>query len=113
MHHGGEGVQRVKGWWSVVIAGVSSAALRQLVQDSLLQADPPGELERVAGLVLMGLQLGIVVRKLVVEDGDGHAVEDDAKRDAGKRHHPAEHRVGYSVSIAHSGETDLGDEGKG
>lgn len=33
------------------------------------------------GSVLMGLELGVVVRKLVIQDGDGHAVEDDAKGD--------------------------------
>lgn len=95
---------------SAVAAGLSSAALGQLPQSSLLEAEPPGELEGEAGLVLVGLQLGVVVRKLVVEDGDGHAVEDDAKGDAAKRHHPAKHRVGHGVSIAHGGEADLGEE---
>lgn len=97
----------------MVTGRVSSAALRQLPQGSLLQAEPPGELERVAGLVLVGLQLGVVVRELVVEDGDGHAVEDDAKGYAAKCHYPAEYCVRHRVSVAHRGEADLGEEGEG
>lgn len=34
------------------------------------------------GGVLVGLELGVVVRELVIQDGDGHAVEDDSEGDA-------------------------------
>lgn len=33
------------------------------------------------GGVLVGLELGVVVREPVIKDGDGHAVEDDSKGD--------------------------------
>lgn len=33
------------------------------------------------GGALVGLELDVVVRELVIQDGDGHAVEDDSKGD--------------------------------
>lgn len=84
-----------------------AATLQELPPSSSLQVELPGELERDGGLVLVGLQLGVIVRELVVEDGDGHPVEDDTKRDAREGHHPAQHCVRHCVSVAHCGEADL------
>lgn len=49
----------------------------------------------------MGLELGVVVGELVVEDGDGHAVEDDAEGDAGEGEDPAQVGLRQHVAVAH------------
>lgn len=60
----------------------------------------------------MGLELGVVVRELVVKDGDGHAVEDDAEGDAGKGEDAAQVGLGEHVAVAHCGNTHLEDKRK-
>lgn len=55
----------------------------------------------------MGLELGVVVGELVVEDGDGHAVEDDAEGDAGEGEDAAQVGLGEDVAVAHGGNTHL------
>lgn len=64
----------------------------------------------VGNPVLLLLQLGIVVRKLVEENGDGHAVEDDAKGDAAKRHAAAQVGDRHDVTVADSGDAHLRDD---
>lgn len=71
----------------------------------------PGEVHLTAGLgdssVLMGLELGVVVGELVVEDGDRHAVEDDAEGDADAGEYPAQVGLWEHVAVANSGNTHL------
>lgn len=62
--------------------------------------------------VLLGLELGVVVRELVVKDGDRHAIEDDAEGDAGESEDAAQVGLREHVAIAHSGNTHLEDERK-
>lgn len=85
-------------------------------QHSELLRRPLGEVQLPAGLcdggVLVGLELAVVVRELVVEDGDGHAVEDDAEGDAAEGEDTAEVGLWNHVAVAHSGNTRLEDEGK-
>lgn len=73
--------------------------------------DPAGELHLPAsfgdGGVLVGLELGVVVGELVVEDRDGHAVEDDAEGDAGEGEDAAQVGLREDVAVAHSGNTHL------
>lgn len=75
------------------------AALSQLL------CCPPGKLHLPTGPgdsgVLVGLELGVVVGELVVEDGDGHAVEDDAEGDAGEGEDPAQVGLRQHVAVAH------------
>lgn len=75
---------------------------------------PPGKLHLPAGFgdgsVLVGLELGVVVRELVVKDGDGHAVEDDAEGDAGEGEDAAQVGLGEHVAVAHCGNTHLEDK---
>lgn len=59
------------------------------------------------GGVLVGLELGVVVGELVEEDGDGQAVEDDAKGDADEGKEAAQHRLRVHVSVAHGGYAHL------
>lgn len=59
------------------------------------------------GRVLVGLELGVVVGELVVEDGDGHAVEDDTKGDAGEGKDAAQVGLWEHVAVAHRGNTHL------
>lgn len=54
-------------------------ALRQTLRCPTEKMDLPACF--ADGSVLVGLELGIVVRELVIQDGDGHAVEDDSKGD--------------------------------
>lgn len=61
------------------------------------------------GCVLVGLELGIVVREFVVEDGNGHAVEDDAKGDAGEGKDTAQVGFWENVAVTHRGNTHLKD----
>lgn len=72
---------------------------------------PPGELHLPASLgdggVLVGLELGVVVGELIVEDRYGHAIEDDAERDAGKGKNAAQVGLGDDVAVAHGGNTHL------
>lgn len=63
------------------------------------------------GGVFMGLELGVIVGELVVEDGDGHAVEDDAKGDAGEGKDATQVGLGEHVAVAHGGNTHLEDGG--
>lgn len=58
----------------------------------------------------MGLERGVIVRELVVEDGDGHAVEDDAKGDAGKGEETAQVGLREHVAITHCGNAHLKDK---
>lgn len=74
---------------------------------------PLGELELALGVgepVLLLLQLSIVVGELVEENGDGHAVEDDAEGDAAERHTAAQVGNGHDVPIADSGDAHLQDD---
>lgn len=75
---------------------------------------PPGEVQLPAGpadgAVLVGLELGVVVRELVVEDGDGHAVEDDAEGDAGEGEDAAQVGLWKYVAVTHRGNTCLDNE---
>lgn len=74
---------------------------------------PLDELElalSVGNPILLLLQLGIVVRKLVEENGDGHAVEDDAKGDAAKRYTAAQVGDWYDVTVTNSGDAHLQDD---
>lgn len=57
--------------------------------------------------VLVGLELGVVVGELVVKDGDGHAIEDDAKGDAGEGEHTTQDGFREHVAIAHCGNAHL------
>lgn len=57
--------------------------------------------------VFLLLQFGVVVRKLVEQDGDGHAVEDDAERDATKCHTAAKIWDGDDITIANSRDAHL------
>lgn len=58
----------------------------------------------------MGLELGVVVGELVVKDGDGHAVEDDAEGDAGEGKDAPQVGLREHVAVAHCRNTHL--EGK-
>lgn len=62
------------------------------------------------GGVLVGLELAVIVGELVVEDGDGHAVEDDAEGDAGEGEDAAQVGLRQHVAVAHSGNTHLKEE---
>lgn len=64
----------------------------------------------VGKAVLLFLQLGVVVRKLVEENGDGHAVEDDTKGDAAEGHTAAQVGDRNHVAVAHSGDAHLWDQ---
>lgn len=67
----------------------------------------------VGKAVLLFLQLGVVVGKLVEQDGDGHPVEDDTKGDAAEGHTAAQVGDGNHVAVAHGGDAHLRDqEGK-
>lgn len=76
-----------------------------------LLGSPPGELHFATSLgdggVLVGFELGVVVGELVVEDGDGHAVEDDTEGDAGEGKDAAQVGLREDVSVAHGGNTHL------
>lgn len=61
------------------------------------------------GGVLVGLELGVVVGELVIEDGDGHAVEDDAEGDAGEGEDAAQVGLREHVAVAHRANTHLMD----
>lgn len=84
---------------------VASKAVVELLHRPLGESDPPSFLQR--GRVLVGLELGVVVRELVEEDGDWQAVEDDAERDADESEHAAQYGLRVDVSVAHSGDADL------
>lgn len=60
--------------------------------------------------VLLFLQLGVVVGKLVEENGDGHAVEDDPEGDAAEGHAAAQVGDGNHVAVAHGGDAHLREE---
>lgn len=62
---------------------------------------------RVGKVVFLLLQFGIVVGELVEQNGDGHAIKDDAKGDTAECHTAAEVGDGDNISIAHSGDADL------
>lgn len=74
---------------------------------------PLGEVHLPAGLgdggVLVGLEFGVIVGELVVEDGNGHPVQDDAKGDAGEGEDTAQVGLREHVAVAHRGNTHLGD----
>lgn len=72
-----------------------------------------GELElalRVGKPVLLLLQFGVVIRELVEQNGDGHAIEDDAERDAAECHAAAQIGDRHDVTVAHSGDAHLEDD---
>lgn len=62
---------------------------------------------RVRNSTFLFLQFGVVVGKLVEQNGDGHAIEDDAKRDAAKRHTAAKIGDRHDITIAHSRDAHL------
>lgn len=64
----------------------------------------------VGNSILLLLQLGIVVGKFVEENGDGHAVEDDAKGDAAKCHAAAQVGDRHDVTVADGGDAHLQDD---
>lgn len=66
----------------------------------------------VGKAVLLFLQLGVVVGKLVEQNGDGHAVEDDTKGDAAEGHTAAQVGDGDHVAVAHGGDAHLRDQTK-
>lgn len=79
----------------------------------ILALQAPSDLEGalcVGKAVLLLLQLGVVVGKLVEKNGDGHAVEDDTKGDAAKGHTAAQVGDGNHVTVAHSGDAHLRDQ---
>lgn len=59
------------------------------------------------GGILISLQLAVVIRKLVVEDGNGHPVENDPESNAEEGKKPAQVGLWVHVSIAHSGDAHL------
>lgn len=61
----------------------------------------------VGDSVFLFLQFGVVVGKLVEQNGDGHAVEDDAKRDAAECHTAAKIGDRDDIAIAHSRDAHL------
>lgn len=65
---------------------------------------------RVGKAVLLFLQLGVVIGKLVEQNGDGHAVEDDTKGDAAEGHTAAQVGDGDHVAVAHGGDAHLRDQ---
>ncbi len=58
----------------------------------------------------MGLELGVIIGELVVEDGDGHAVQDNAKGDAGEGKDTAQIGLREHVTVADCGNTHLMNE---
>lgn len=79
----------------------------------VLALQAPPDLEgafRVGEAIFLFLQLGVVVGKLVEENGDGHAVEDDPKGDAAEGHAAAQVGDGNHVAVAHGGDAHLGDQ---
>lgn len=76
---------------------------------------PPGKVHLPARLgdggVLVSLELCVIVGELVVENGDGHAVKDDAKGDAGEGKDSAQVGLRQHVAVANCGNTHLKDEG--
>lgn len=82
----------------------------------ILALQAPPDLEgalRVGIAVLLFLQLGVVVGKLVEQNGDGHAVEDDPKGDAAEGHTAAQVGDGNHITVAHGGDAHLRDQTKG
>lgn len=61
----------------------------------------------VGKAVLLFFQLGVVVGKLVEQNGDGHAVEDDTKGDAAEGHTATQVGDGNHVAVAHGGDAHL------
>lgn len=59
------------------------------------------------GCVLIGLELRVIVRELVEEDGYRQTVEDDSKGDADEREQTTQDGLWVDVSVAHSGDADL------
>lgn len=77
------------------------------------QAPPDLEGAHSVGIaVLLFLQLGVVVGKLVEENGDGHAVEDDTEGDAAEGHAAAQVGDGNHVAVAHGGDAHLREEAR-
>lgn len=105
-----------QGWRSEVrgSGGRASGLHGVLAASSQPLGRPAGEVQLASGLghgrVLVGLELGVVVGELVVEHGDGHAVQDDAEGDAGEGEDAAQVGLREHVAVAHSGNTHLEDE---
>lgn len=57
--------------------------------------------------IFLLLQFGIVVRELVEQNGNGHSIKNDAKRDAGKRHAAAKVGDWDDISITNSRDAHL------
>lgn len=57
--------------------------------------------------VFLLLQFGVIVGKLIEQNGNRHAVEDDAKRYAAKRNTAAKVGDRDNIAIAHSGDAHL------
>lgn len=85
---------------------LSLAALRQPLCCPPYKPDLPARFFS-GGSVLVGLELGVVVRELVVQDGDGHAVEDDAEGDAGQSQDAAQVGLREHVTVADRGNAHL------
>lgn len=89
----------------------SSQTLRHLLSGSLqeLYLSPfPSH-----GSILVSFELAVVVRELVVEDGNWHPVEDNSKSNAEEGKKPAQDGLWVHVSVAHSGEAHLYRKGSG
>lgn len=61
-------------------------------------------------VVFLLLQFGIIVGELVEQNGNGHAIEDDAKGDAAECDTAAEIGDRDNISVAHSGDANLQKE---
>lgn len=61
--------------------------------------------------VLVGLELGVVVGELVIQDGDGHAVEDDSKGDTSYSQDAAQVGFREHVPVANGGNAHLKERG--
>lgn len=83
----------------------SSQALSYLLSGSLHELHIPPFPSY--GGVLVSLELAVVIGEFVVEDGNGHPVEDDPESDAEEGKKPAQVSLWVHVSIAHSGDAHL------
>lgn len=101
---GQAGSCRQVGWLSHTLA-----ALRQPLCCPSDKLDLPACF--AGGGVLVGLELGVVVRELVIQDWDGHAVEDDAKGDTCQSQDAAQVGLREHVTVANSGNAHLNQRG--
>lgn len=76
-----------------------------LLRCSLKKAELATDL--LSGGEFVGLQFTIIVRELVVENGDGHAIENDAKGNAGKGEKSAQVSLWEHIAVPHGRDADL------